>query len=230
MPRYNMRKGRPLSRSKRPLASSASSHRPLQPAPALQLSDGKVKLRLLPAGITVTHPIVSIQSSESNGLQLCQSSPAAIQPPPVDIDTSSNDSLSSALAYFDNRSSVTNSKADQFLDSVIENSNSSVLQTPPRVRPTPPTSPSRAVSSDTWLPDLSSFLHLNSSNSNTPTKSALGHNDSSKLSMMNDDSVQSNGSEVDRQLLSMMTESSVDFTSKFATLASAVVGHSEEMQ
>ena len=44
----------------------------------------------------------------------------------------------------------------------------------------------------------------------------------------NEDSVQSNGSEVDRQLLSMMSESSVDFTSKFAKLASAVVGHEDD--
>ena len=44
----------------------------------------------------------------------------------------------------------------------------------------------------------------------------------------NEDSVQSNGSEVDRQLLSMMSENSVDFTSKFAKLASAVVGSNVE--
>ena len=40
--------------------------------------------------------------------------------------------------------------------------------------------------------------------------------------LMNEDSQQSTGSEVDRQLLSMMTENSVDFTSKFEKLASAV--------
>ena len=34
---------------------------------------------------------------------------------------------------------------------------------------------------------------------------------------------QSTGSEVDRHILSMMTESSVDFTNKFAKLANAVV-------
>ena len=56
--------------------------------------------------------------------------------------------------------------ADHFLyDSVLnsENSSSSVLQTPPRVRPTPPTSPSRSVTTDTWIPDLSSFLLAHSS-------------------------------------------------------------------
>ena len=38
-------------------------------------------------------------------------------------------------------------------------------------------------------------------------------------------SLQSTGSEVDRHILSMMTESSIDFTSKFAKLANAVVNN-----
>ncbi len=42
----------------------------------------------------------------------------------------------------------------------------------------------------------------------------------------NEDSVQSNGSEVDRQLFNMMNESSLDFTSKFAKLAKEVTGGS----
>ena len=39
--------------------------------------------------------------------------------------------------------------------------------------------------------------------------------------------LQSTGSEVDRHILSMMTESSVDFTNKFARLADAVVYSNE---
>ena len=40
---------------------------------------------------------------------------------------------------------------------------SSLLQTPTRVRPTPPTSPSRAVSNDSWIPDLSSLFNRSAS-------------------------------------------------------------------
>ena len=39
---------------------------------------------------------------------------------------------------------------------------------------------------------------------------------------LNEDSSQSTGSEVDRHILSMMTENSIDFTNKFAKLANAV--------
>jgi hypothetical protein len=165
----------------------------------------------------------------------------------VDLDnTNSNDSLGAALAFFNNASlqdasTPMHHQTDHFLDSVLENSNSSMLQTPPRVRPTPPTSPSRAVSNDSWLPDLSmsSFLaNFNSSggghsNNTTPIKvnrSTNAGSGSSKVVAFNDDSVQSTGSEVDRQLLSMMTETSVDFTFKFAKLASAVVGSGSDMQ
>ena len=136
--------------------------------------------------------------------------PSVATPNPPELDNgNSNDSLTSALSFFDGQG--TNTKADHFLDSVLENSNSSVLQTPPRVRPTPPTSPSRAVSSDTWIPDLSSFL----GNIQSQQREKI---------IPNEDSVQSTGSEVDRQLFLMGMENSVDFTSKFAKLASAVVG------
>ena len=136
--------------------------------------------------------------------------PSVAAPNPPELDNgNSNDSLTSALSFFDGQG--TNTKADHFLDSVLENSNSSVLQTPPRVRPTPPTSPSRAVSSDTWIPDLSSFL----GNIQSQQREKI---------IPNEDSVQSTGSEVDRQLFLMGMENSVDFTSKFAKLASAVVG------
>lgn len=172
MPKYNMRKGRPLSRPKQ-----KASIRPLQPSPNIKSKDGQItKVRLVtqppprlitqppPPTITVTHPVISIQRPEN--------------PKNLEIENNnSNDSLSAALSFFD-------TSRHEFLDSVLENSNNSVLQTPPR----PPVSP--------W--------------------------------MHNEDSVQSTGSEVDRQLLSMMTENSVDFTSKFAKLASAVVGNNSE--
>ncbi len=123
------------------------------------------------------------------------------------------------------------SKGDHFLDSVLENSNSSLLQTPLRHRPTPPSSPSRAVS-ESWLPELSlsSFLNLtdspakvqHQSGSNQPIhhQAQPQHSQPVQVLNINEDSSTSTNSEVDRQLLSMMTENSVDFTMKFAKLAS----------
>ena len=217
MPKYSRRTGRPISRLKRNVANVPT--RTLQPAPTLKSVDGQVKLRLMP-NITLTHPVVSIQTAALNptnpqvhqasltgSASVAAASSNVINPPELDHGNS-NDSIASTLSYFDGQQ---HTRSDHFLDSVLENSNSSVLQTPPRVRPTPPTSPSRAVSSDTWIPDLSSFL------------SNLNSKETVKVASMNEDSVQSTGSEVDRQLLSMMSESSVDFTSKFAKLASAVV-------
>ena len=235
MPKYNRRTGRPISRMKRSVGHQPSSanNRLLQPAPTLKSVDGQVKLRLMP-NITVTHPVVSITqnatqsttqpvvfqsgSSSSSSLNLHQSQP--------ELDSgNSNDSITSTLSFFDAGNNQHSTKADHFLDSVLENSNSSVLQTPPRVRQTPPTSPSRAVSSDTWIPDLSSFLgNINSASGTTPQKENKLHHQQSAIISLNEDSVQSTGSEVDRQLISMMGENSVDFTSKFAKLASAVVG------
>ena len=268
-----MRKGRPISRPKRPSSTSSSSNaRPLQPSNVKPTADGQVKVRLMPAhGITFTHPVISIQSpavsQDKSAIIIPPSTPSGggipdhIQPSnpnptpnfscvsnnktptpsssniicnnggaEIEVhNDNSNDSLTAALSFFD-----TSRSADRFLDSVLENSNSSVLQTPPRVRPTPPTSPSRAVSNDFWGPDLSSLFNRSaassssnhsSSSTSTPNKSGLDHN---KVLNLNEDSVQSNGSEVDRQLMSMMSENSVDFTSKFAKLASAVVGNNIE--
>ena len=291
MPKYNMRKGRPLSRPKRALSgSSVLSNRPLQPAPTIKGLGGQVKVRIMPQlaprSITVTHPVISIQQSTQKPIHLSNNlssivtlpstpsiqidtapiihttkaipiSTASIIPsvsttmpnatnnhllPPKNLEienTNSNDSIAAALNFFDT------SRSDQFLDSVLETSNSSVLQTPPRVRATPPSSPSRHASnsdSSYWIPDLSAFLAVNHgtpSNSvlSTPTKDNIisiinnGNQGNSKVTppiLNSEDSVQSNGSEVDRQLLSMMSENSVDFTSKFAKLASAVVGNSHE--
>ena len=278
MPKYNMRKGRPLSRLKRPVLQPVSK-RPLQPAPAMKSTEGQVKFRILPTGITLNHQAASSSSSppvinvKPFGTSSTMTTPtetttiAVVTSPPssssmngtaatsvtstvtttsttptrnnIDLDPgNSNDSISSALAFFEPQAQNQRltSKTDHFLDSVLENSNSSVLQTPPRVRPTPPTSPSRAVSNDSWIPDLSSFLNNihsggggSSSNKDHHHQSRIINNDQQNkiVAASNEDSVQSNGSEVDRQLLSMMSESSVDFTSKFAKLASAVVGHED---
>ena len=134
---------------------------------------------------------------------------------------------------------------DNFLDSVLDVSNgpcSSVLQTPPIHRSTsPPSSPPSShlnpSHSQSWLPELSLTSFLNNFGSSSRGDfgiSGSGHElsrSSLKIRypsgefpshLMNEDSQQSTGSEVDRQLLSMMNENSVDFTSKFAKLASAV--------
>ena len=125
-------------------------------------------------------------------------------------------------------------KEDRFLDSVLENSNSSVLQTPTRrdeediSPPPPPTSPPSGV----WIPELSlsSFLNLGESPAKLPRQtsssmvpsSSAPQTSASSAHLLNEDSSHSTNSEVDRQLLSMMTENSVDFTMKFAKLASHV--------
>ncbi len=138
-------------------------------------------------------------------------------------------------------------KGDHFLDSVLENSNSSVvLQAPSstsRVRPTPPSSPSRGLSDNGWMQDLSmpSFWNFgggdssssktatatsNSANSKVvvasahPTPSSSGQHP--HIMIFNEDSSHSTSSEVDRQLQSMMSENSVDFTAKFSKLAAHV--------
>ena len=138
---------------------------------------------------------------------------------------------------------------DNFLDSVLEVSNgpcSSVLQTPVH-QSTPPSSPPsshlNASDSQSWLPELSltSFLGNFGSasklslaiggNSKMPSSSLLNHNEVLHPHLINEDSQQSTGSEVDRQLLSMMNENSVDFTSKFERLATAVttdVNHTDD--
>ena len=135
------------------------------------------------------------------------------------------------------------SKGDHFLDCVLENSNSSsVLQTPPRQRPTPPSSPSRVLAGELLMSDLSmsSFFTLGDS----PAKSGGGKGkavivapvagaassssagtavpSAAPVLAFSEDSSHSTSSEVDRQLLSMMTENSVDFTAKFSKLAAHV--------
>jgi hypothetical protein len=109
-------------------------------------------------------------------------------------------------------------QVDHFLDSVLENSSNSLLQTPRRN--SPPPSPPGGMSEHSWLPELSLSSFLGS----LPNDGGVGAHDSSSKMMMShhEDSIQSTGSEVDRQLNLMLNENSLDFTSKFAHLASAL--------
>ena len=152
---------------------------------------------------------------------------------PVHLTQRALSPTGSISSIFNSEHSNSSHKASEpFLDSVLENSsNSSVLQTPPRIhRPTPPSSPSRAVTNSTvypWLSSdvefspLSSFLHIGETSSSSTSKSNKGGKSAKSL---NEDSMQSTNSEVDRQLQLMMTENSLDFTMKFAKLASHVGG------
>jgi hypothetical protein len=76
------------------------------------------------------------------------------------------------------------------------------------------------MSEHSWLPDLSLSSFLGS----LPTDGGVGNNESPSKMLMShqEDSIQSTGSEVDRQLSMMLNENSLDFTSKFAHLASAL--------
>jgi hypothetical protein len=70
------------------------------------------------------------------------------------------------------------------------------------------------MSENSWLPDLSFLGSLPGDGlTESPSKMSLMHHD---------DSMHSTGSEVDRHVTLMLTESSVDFTAKFEKLASAI--------
>lgn len=104
---------------------------------------------------------------------------------------------------------------DHFLDSVLENSSNSLLQTPRRS--SPPPSPPGGLSEHSWLPELS----LTSFFGSLPSSSASAA-ESRMMLAHHEDSIQSTASEVDRQLTMMLNENSLDFSSKFAHLASAL--------
>ena len=102
-------------------------------------------------------------------------------------------------------------QVDHFLDSVLENSSSSLLQTPRRS--SPPPSPPGGMGDHSWLPELSLTSFLGTLPSSSDSRMMMHHHE---------DSIQSTGSEVDRQLSLMLNENSLDFTNKFAHLASAL--------
>eukprot|EP00092_Neocalanus_flemingeri_P013394 GFUD01014438.1.p1 GENE.GFUD01014438.1~~GFUD01014438.1.p1 ORF type:complete len:956 (-),score=217.93 GFUD01014438.1:178-3045(-) len=113
---------------------------------------------------------------------------------------------------------ATPTKPDNFLSMYNETENS-LLQTPPRPPPTP--SPSRCLQDSQDL-SLSSW----SLNFESPMKSIsipMNFNDDSQNSTI------STSSEVDRQLNAMMSENSIDFTHKFARLAKHVAGADQDL-
>jgi len=119
-------------------------------------------------------------------------------------------------------------------ESYQEASNSSVLlhtpqPTPTRAdRPTPPASPCFSSASSSWIPDISLNSLLGGAGVGAVSGGSTnpgGHRIATPTNHtfnLNEDSSQSTGSEVDRHILSMMTENSIDFTNKFAKLANAV--------
>lgn len=246
----------------------------------------------------------SVQTTNSNNsisaLQIPQISiPDSTTPPPQSFanngaraisPTGSFASLLDSVSDLNtpiNSTTTSPSKGDHFLNSVLEPSNSSLLQTPSRESTTPPMSPSlnNEDSSSSFNLSFSSFLRFNESSSNggggspvppkasskppvdflqfgdgdaarnsdqaknglnpssflshhlsdasTPVKvitngaiqgtSNMHSSSSTAILNLNEDSAQSTTSEVDRQLNSMLNENSIDFTNKFAKLASHVL-------
>ncbi|XP_040573198.2 uncharacterized protein [Lepeophtheirus salmonis] len=217
LPKYNNRKGRPMSRKNGSyrLNNGAQHQRLLQPKFFMPSSKSEVKLRLLPQ-VKVTHPMISIQQPLSLQIPTYQVIATTTHQDSssqflLDSSSENHPTHSPPLSPTDSLSSL--KSTDRFLDSVFENSNSSLLQTPPRLR-SRPTSPfiCEGSSSMSWsFPSSFSEGSLNSKSSRN-----------GGTSIINEDSSHSTNSEVDRQLLCMMTESSVDFTSKFAKLASHI--------
>lgn len=243
LPKYSNRKGRTTTRKTNVVSRQLLANRPLQPKSNLISKDGVMKVRIvsdptkdvldetamsLPPSLIST-PLLNPVSLSPVVPNLPKAAPLSPEIPTISIPESSRpgsptgsisslfegslSDLASGSGSMNSGQNHTPTKSDHFLDSVLENSNSSMLQTPPRHRPTPPSSPSRAVH-DSWLPELSLSSLLESPIKNGP------HN--GNPATINEDSIQSVGSEVDRQILLMMTESSVDFTNKFAKLASHV--------
>ncbi|TRY67860.1 hypothetical protein TCAL_16930 [Tigriopus californicus] len=243
LPKYSNRKGRTTTRKTNVVSRQLLANRPLQPKNNLISKDGVMKVRIVsdptkdvleaPPGLPSLIATSLVNPVSLSPVPNLPKAPMSPEIPTISIPDSSRPgsptgsisslfegSLSDLASGSGSGNNVptphlhhTPTKSDHFLDSVLENSNSSVLQTPPRHRPTPPSSPSRAVH-DSWLPELSLSSLLES-----PIKNG---SQNTHPATINEDSIQSVGSEVDRQILLMMTENSVDFTNKFAKLASHV--------
>jgi len=284
LPKYNQRKGRPMSRSKNYLVQQLNAARPIQPKTVISGQDGVLK-RLLPPqrpveilqrtnGVPSTLPALPTENpsllTTASPLPTTTATIISVVPPVIELgrptvicsaedgqdsipqisipspayETENDDHDahqmeeheeeenvgaqnvhdSFSLSFLDENSrsdlepaarNITSTPAhlqvDHFLDSVLENSSSSLLQTPRRS--SPPPSPPGGMGDHSWLPELSLTSFLGALPSSSDSRLMLHHQE---------DSIQSTGSEVDRQLSLMLNENSLDFTSKFAHLASAL--------
>jgi len=150
---------------------------------------------------------------------LAPNSPPQISiPSPVRRSPSPTPSFSCLMDMTFESNPETPTKPENFLSMYHETENS-LLQTPPRPPPTP--SPSHCLQ-DSQDISLSSW----SLNFESPMKSIsipISFNEDSQNSTI------STSSEVDRQLNAMMSENSIDFTSKFARLAKHVAGTDQDL-
>merc|ERR1719228_1809774 len=160
-------------------------------------------------------------TNNGNGISpvLAPNSPPQISiPSPHRQSPSPTPSFSSLMDMTFESTPATPTKNDSFL-SIYNESENSLLQTPPRPPPTP--SPSRCLQDSQDLSLSSWALSFES-----PMKSIsipINFNEDSQNSTI------STSSEVDRQLNAMMSENSVDFTSKFAKLAKHVAGPDQDL-
>lgn len=165
------------------------------------------------------------QHSADNGITINGISPvlAPNSPPQISIPSprrspSPTPSFSCLMDMTFESAPSTPTKPDNFLNIYNETENS-LLQTPPRPPPTP--SPSRCLQDSQDLSLSSWGLSFES-----PMKSI-----SIPMSFSEDsqNSTISTSSEVDRQLNAMMSENSVDFTGKFARLVKHVAGADQDL-
>ena len=201
-----------------------------------------------PNGMPEEHPPPPVSPTGSISSFFNDASLSELAASSASGSSSSSSSSSTTTTAATTAAPTTPTKGDHFLDCMLENSNNSVLQTPPRHRPTPPSSPSRALGmggEPYWPPELSisSFLsNLGDSPNKGGSSGCSGGTTTGQggtgggvvtvtaavpstvppVLVFNEDSSHSTSSEVDRQLLSMMTENSVDFTAKFSKLAAHV--------
>jgi len=225
LPKFSNRRGR-QSRNRAKQVVGRQLLQPLQPAPPPQVLQPLLVVQgMLP--VTAPAPISPILPPSHLGTsppdppvphtdpQSAPQSPPQLSIPSPRRSPSPTPSFSCLLdlSYPDSAPS-TPTKSNQESLYLMYNgdgdTNSSLLQTPPRPAPTP--SPSRCLQDSQDL-SLSSW----SLNFESPIKSLshapLGYSEDSQCS---------NSSEVDRQLNAMMCENSLDFTSKFARLAKHV--------
>merc|ERR1719336_2724630 len=170
--------------------------------------------------VTVIQTPIDTNGTEhpvTNGLTINGISPVLPpnSPPQISIPSPSRRSPSPTPSFsafmdmsFDSNSCQrTPTKSDQFLAIYNDNENS-LLQTPPRPAPSPSPGFGQDLSMSNWSLNFESPMK----NLSLP----LPFSEDSQSSTI------STVSEVDRQLNAMMSENSIDFTSKFAKLAKHV--------